>query len=512
MINLIDQYIQTGDKPRLRWPPARWLENISLSGLLYDNGDPVPVDIMKYLICKQAGSQDIQPLIELQPLYDLIDKSTSGDFALALLSEYFANGADTKSKWVMVVAGMLGDDRIVRALTTNIIKWADAGRGKLAEYAVQALALPKTDRALLAIDTLSMRYRTKVKNIGAAAVEAFASAAHALGVNPDELGDRVIPSLGFEPGKPREIVIADKTIRVRVSTTFKLEYFDLDKDKRITSLPSGTPDDLKSEFKELGSLLREVSKAQTRRLEALMVQQRRWSFDAWSALFLSNPIMIPFGVRLVWGAYNENGVLTATFRTLEDQTFTDYKDDTVNLSTDAEIGIIHPLELDNELRQQWNTHLSDYEIEPPFDQMERPVIAVPSGQESNRFIADWDKYTMNGMSFKGRADRLGWRRGAAVDGIIPVYIKSFPKADIDAFINLEDMSPAVDLYSEIILGTAYFVSSGIVKSSSYLFDGPTNADDPRLIPFDLVNPIVFSEVSGDLKKIALGKQNSAVEE
>ena len=152
-----------------------------------------------------------------------------------------------RGPWALAVAALLGDDRVVAVLLQQIRTWVDGNRGKLAEYAAQALALLGSDVALCAVDTLSIRYRSKQKNIGKAASEAFAEAAQRLGVTVDELGDRVVPWLGFEPGKPRLIEHQDKRIEVRIGLDFKLEFRDLAKGKKIASLPAGIPAEVKNE-------------------------------------------------------------------------------------------------------------------------------------------------------------------------------------------------------------------------------------------------------------------------
>lgn len=126
---------------RIKWPPAKWLSGLALPSINYTSGGPLPEHMVRYLLWRQCGGQEIKPLYELKPLYTLIDRATSGDFALALLNEYVASGADAKDKWALVSAALLGDDRIVPVLTSQIQDWVDHGRGKLAEYAVQALAL-----------------------------------------------------------------------------------------------------------------------------------------------------------------------------------------------------------------------------------------------------------------------------------------------------------------------------------------------------------------------------------
>jgi hypothetical protein len=69
-------------------------------------------------------------------------------------------------------------------------------------------------------------------------------------------------------------------------------------------------------------------------------------------------------------------------------------------------------------------------------------------------------------------------------------------------LGLEGFYIGIDMYSDVTLGEARFVRSESVKTGSYVYDEPTKDDDPRVLPFSHVPPIVFSEVMGDLKKIA----------
>ena len=73
-------------------------------------------------------------------------------------------------------------------------------RGRLAEYAVQALALLGTDAALLAVDAMAIRYRSKNKNIGKAVSEAFAEAARAWRVDCRGTGRFGRALAGFSTG------------------------------------------------------------------------------------------------------------------------------------------------------------------------------------------------------------------------------------------------------------------------------------------------------------------------
>jgi hypothetical protein len=115
--------------------------------------------------------------------------------------------------------------------------------------------------------------------------------------------------------------------------------------------------------------------------------------------------------------------------------------------------------------------------------------------------------SINAMTFKGRAEKLGWYRGGVADaGMILSYYKSFPAAGCDVFLALEDFYIGIDMYSDVKLGDVYFCRHGTVKVGSYIYDEPGNADDPRLMALGEAPAVVFSEVMGDLKKIAGRKE------
>ena len=166
---------------KLQAPLAAWLDESRLPALRYTDGAPLEPDTTRFLLYRQSRAREMRPDVEARPLYALIDRASSGDFALELLKQFAATKADAADRWALAVSGLLGDDRVVPTLNSLIQHWADSARGKMAEYGVQALALLATDVALTTVDALSLRYRTKKKNVGAAAVEAFAEAAEAAG-------------------------------------------------------------------------------------------------------------------------------------------------------------------------------------------------------------------------------------------------------------------------------------------------------------------------------------------
>ncbi len=494
---------------KLDGPPVAWLDPRKLPAPKLKDGTKLRPDWLLYLLHRQSRVKEMRPDIEARPLYAQIDRKTSGDLALAVAKAFFGSKLDAADRWTMAFAALVGDDRLVPLLTRQIKEWAEGVRGKLAEYAVQALALLGTDSALLAVDAMAIRYRSKNKNIGKAATEAFAAAAEARGLTTEELGDLVVPWLGFEPGQPRRVDTGKAQIEVRIDNGLKLAFRETATNKKLTKLPDSAPAEVKAEFKEVAASLKEAVKSQLLRLENLMVRQFHWTVGRWSELYLRHPLLIPFAQRLVWGLYDCSGKLSATFRALEDRSLTDALDEPFTLPAEGAVGIVHPLELTPEARQGWLKHLADYDIMPPFAQIERPVVTVRTDQRDLKYGDGVSGTELNAMTFKGRAERLGWTRGSVCDaGGIDHYLKRFPTAGVDAFVGVEGMFIGIDMYSDITLGDIFFVKHGSVEIGSYIYDAPEGLNDPRLVAFGDVPAIAFSEAMSDLAKIAAKSQTA----
>jgi hypothetical protein len=334
--------------------------------------------------------------------------------------------------------------------------------------------------------------------VGSAASDAFAAAAEARAISTDELGDLVVPRLGFERG-PRVLACGDKTIELQLGLDGKLGYRDPARGVAIKSLPKTASKELKAELKQLGNDLRQAIKTQRLRHERMLITQRRWAGDAWRALYGDHPLLRPFAVQLVWAQYGAAGAVARTFRMLEDGSFTDAADDAVQLDPALRIGIAHPLDLDPEQRSAWQAHLADHEVQPPFAQLERAVHRASAAQAAERVLRTVENVKVAFGSLRGRAQKRGWARGSIVDGGgIASYVRRFPAVEVDVLLELEGGYIGLDPTEQVTLGAVWFVKSGSVQTGSYVYDEPRDATDPRVLPLGDVPAIVYSETLADL--------------
>jgi len=392
-------------------------------------------------------------------------------------------------------------------LLPRIQDWCENSRHKLAEYAAQAISLLPGNEPLMVLETLSNRYRSKFKNVGKACAEAFNAAATARGITADELGDLVVPDFGFDAEGTRRFDWQGGGVSARLGMDFKLTWFDPETEKEWKSLLTNAPDEIKTEVKTLTKLLREAVKGQTARLEMTLVRQRRWSVARWRELFENHPLLQSYASKLVWGIYDGTGGLLRTFRRYANGILADASGAMEELpETDAVIGMIHPLELDAAALDAWRAHFARFRLKQPFPQLDRPVEVCDPLHGNRREISLTNEKQLSAGTFRSRAEKHGWTRGSVIDvGGISSYYKVYPGAGIEVILPTEDFWVGCDPMDTLRLGAAYFVKAESVERGSYVYNEP-QPDDPRVMRFDQVPPVVWSETLSDLKAIIVTKE------
>ena len=339
------------------------------------------------------------------------------EFSADIFARWYDDGAQTKFKSALYFCAIHGGQKMVDTLIRNIKEWSEAMRSAIAAETVFALALNGSNEALMNVDNMSRKFKNK--RVRAAAVEAMAAAADTLGITSEELADRIVPDLGFDRNLCRVFDYGKRQFNVYLKPSLEMEVFS--GDKQIKTLPKpGTTDDKETaeaafnEFKEVKKQLKNVVAAQRSRLEYVLMCDRKWTSENWEKLFVGNAVMHCFAVGLIWGIY-ENGSLKDTFRYMDDGSFTTADGDEFTLPNDAQIGLVHPLELTEEQIAVWKEQLSDYELTQPFDQLGRMVFRPEDKELQCNSLTRFEDTTVNSVAMINKMTKNGWYKGDAED-------------------------------------------------------------------------------------------------
>ena len=127
------------------------------------------------------------------------------------------------------------------------------------------------------------------------------------------------------------------------------------------------------EWKLLKKQLREVARIQSERLEQAMIVGRRWPLDDFETFLVKHPLMTLIAQRLLWAGYDSKGKLLQLLRISGEQTCVDAGNQPCSLAGLDSVGLPHPLHLDDQQKQTWRLAFADYEIMPPFPQLNREI-------------------------------------------------------------------------------------------------------------------------------------------
>ena len=425
-------------------------------------------------------------------------------FALEVLSRWLQKGAEAKTKWAMYFAAIHGGNEAINCLTDYIKEWSKQSlnmRVALATKAVNAIALNGSSYALMTVDNISRKYKSRA--VRASAVDALANAANQLGLTTQELADKIVPDMGFDEKMCRTFDFGSRKFSVYLTPQLDIEIFE--GEKKLKNLPKiGVNDDpalaekATADFKEMKKQMKTVVDAQKQRLEYVLMLDRKWTAEAWKALFVKNPLMHCFAIGLIWGIY-ENGCLKTSFRYLDDGSFTNSDDDEIELSEVMQIGLVHPLELTEHEKEAWLEQLDDYEIIQPFDQLRRKVYKVAEIDKNKTACELFKNTEITNTTLVNRMTKAGWYKGQAQDaGFFYEFIRNdISGKDKDPDGKLVNIGMTAELkFSGTYIG--YYEIEDVTVEELY-FRLPDAAYNDNMKLGD-VSPRYYSEVVLQLKK------------
>ncbi len=509
-----DTYIKTMLKGG-RVKKIQWLYEMPLPAVHLTDGTLTDDSYCQAMLLSYTPLSAPERPAEADQLADHLNKKDLSAFAAEVFARWYHAGAESKRKQLMYFAAAYGDSALIDEMLRCIKEWAspEKARGAIAAETAKALALNGSSQALMAVDSMARKF--KHKQVRAAATEAMNKAAQILGLTAEELGDRIIPDLGFDSEKKQVFDYGTRKFIVYLTSALTLEVTD-ENGKKVKSLPSpGKRDDEEKasaayeSYKQLKKQLKTVVSIQAARLETALISDRRWRKADWEKLFVQNPVMHSFAEGLIWAAYQDSEC-AGTFRYMEDGTFNTADSDEFDLPDNSTIGLVHPLELDEETLSAWKEQLSDYEITQPFMQLERPVFRINENEKGTLDVTRFAGRTLSAYSIIGRTEKAGWYKGSIQDGggFFEFYREDITAREKqpDGTVKLSGYAAeftfsgcSVGYYEEdVTIENLRFYHPGTVERGSYVYD---KADDNKAIPLDQVNPRYFSEILYQMEQI-----------
>lgn len=462
-------------------------------------------EIVKYILIAYSDTAEVTLNGEAKRVSEVLNKQDLAELAQQVFGRWIASGAEMKKKWVLAFASIHGDYRIISLLKKSIETWAENARGAIASEAVKALALNGSNEAFIIVDNISRKFKFKqVKNAAALALE---FAAKEMGIDKEELSDKIVPDLGFDIRGERTFDYGERKFIARLTPELTVEVYDED-NKQLKNLPAPNKKDDEDkakvsslEFKALKKQLKTVVSIQAIRIEMALSTNRKWSKEAWVKLFVENPIMHQFATGLVWGTYKENK-LADTFRYMEDGSFNTKDEDIYEIEDTSKIGIVHPIELEEETLALWKEQLENYEIKQPFEQLNREVFKVSEEEKSLKRVERFGGIVLNGLSLLGKLTGFEWYRGSIQDaGGYYTFYKEDKTLNIGVELGFSGVSVGYE-NEEVTLYGLTFYKAGTVERGSYIYD---KIKDENVILPSQVPERFFSEILYQLNKVSISK-------
>lgn len=371
-----------------------WADPTSLPGILLAGRQAaLPASAVGVVVqmLSISSRKELAPYGGLAIVKEACDAASLAEFAWGLFQNWAGAGHPTKNLgWAFDTLLWFGDETTARRLAPLVWAWPGEGGSARAAGALDVLLAIGGEFGLREVYDLSQRSTFAAQRTVAS--RRIAKEARALGLSADQLEDRLVLTLGVGAEGTVALDFGAREFTVNFDE-FLQPYITDESGKRRRALPKPTAKDdatltaaAHQRFAELKKDAKTFAVRQAARLEAAMVSARKWSWDEFQALFVAHPLLRVFGRRLVWGEFDADGNLRATFRIAEDGTLADASDEHHTLDPGiaagtGTIGLVHPVVLGADL-PRWAEICHDYEIIQPFPQVGRPVLALTDAERS----------------------------------------------------------------------------------------------------------------------------------
>lgn len=424
--------------------------------------------------------------------------------ALQLFDLWLQNGAPIKEKWALLALGALGGDAAALQLAKYAVVWPKQNQAKRAALALDCLRVIGTDTALTQLNLIGQQQRSgKLPQLAHTALRAVAQAR---GLSEEQLQDRIVSDAGFDAQGRRVLDFGPRQFAVQLPADLKPVLRDAAGKVRSTLPKPNTKDDAEkvaqaqAEWRLLKKQIQQAAQTQVYRLEQALATDRRWPRADFETYVVHHPLLQHLARLIIWAGYaaasaagTDDGAADAAtsftpFRVTEDLTFADVHDEALALTHYPEVGVAHPALLAPETVRAWQQLLNDYELVPPFHQLNRAVYTVAATERPATAITRFVGVSVSLNVGMAMLKSMAWQRLSGDQ-----HTKAFPRAGVAAVIEWQ-IETATTNNTVLVLQRGYFVAGPLPNK--------TALSEMRPLPLGEIPPVVFSEVLRDLALIA----------
>ncbi|WDB53515.1 WGR and DUF4132 domain-containing protein [Escherichia albertii] len=458
---------------------------------LKSNNLPLPDDAMRHLGTMLGFPRDITLYAGLDIIKETFTRESLAEFGWDLYTAWEEAGAPAKENWAFTSLGILGNDDTARKLTPLIRAWPGESQHKRAVVGLDVLASIGSDIALMLLNGIAQKI--KFKALQEHAGDKINTVAENRGLTMAELEDRLAPDLGLDINGslildfgPRKFTVGfDETLKPVVRDANGKVLKDLPKPKQSDDKTLAT--DAVNLFKQLKKDVRAIASQQITRLEQAMCQRRRWTTEQFRLFLVEHPLVRHLTRRLLWGVYNDENALITCFRVAEDSTYSDAQDQLFTLPA-GNIGIPHMLEIPPESAAAFRQIYIDYELLPPFQQLDRGSYHLADNERNVHELSRWDGRLCQAGRIVG-LERRGWQR-LEESGSVYAMRKSTPYGALEL-----ETEPFSLIYGE----TGY---SDLLPVESVKITAPYDRYGKQSSPtFSVLDDITASELINDIESL-----------
>ena len=385
--------------------------------------------------------------------------------------------------------------------------------GNAAVYALSEMGSPEAV-GHLAMLKVRVKFGTAQKEIE----KAFNTAAEALSLPRDQIEEMAVPSYGLESVGIRRETFADGeyTAELRVNGRDVELHWSRADGKAQKSVPAKVKSDHKEELKELQGSAKDIASmlpAQSERLDAMFLLQKRWPARVWRERYLDHPLVGTLARRLIWTFTTNGGTRAGIW---SGNRLVDVSEQPLDVPDDSEVELWHPIGRPIEDVIAWRRWIETHEIRQPFKQAHREVYLLTDAEQdtetySNRFAA----HVLRQHQYNALCAARGWKNKLRmmVDDAYPPTFRELPQWGLRAEYWVEGAGTEYGAdtnesgaFLRVVTDQVRFYRVGAAQNlahaggggygSSAAGPGTRGVNEP--LPLDEIPALVFSEIMRDV--------------